>query len=93
MLAVTTEMTTLIKLNLVAAGVFLMASSASAATRYVWQSSPSPGPPFTNWTSAAHVIQVAVDAAQTGDTVRVAGGVYATGGRAVYWEHEQSRGH
>jgi hypothetical protein len=57
--------------------------SAAAATRYVWQESPSPGPPYTNWTSAAHVIQDAVDAAQTGDTVLVAGGVYATGGRVV----------
>jgi hypothetical protein len=83
MLAVTTEMTTLIRLNLVAAGVFIMASSASAATRYVWQSSPSPAPPDTNWTTAAHVIQDAVDVAQTGDTVLVAGRVYATGGRAV----------
>jgi hypothetical protein len=56
---------------------------ASAATRYVWQGSPGPAPPYTSWASAAHVIQEAVDAAQTGDTVLVAGGVYATGGRAV----------
>ena len=84
MLAITTEMTTLIKLNLLATGIFLMASSALATTRYVWQDSPSPAPPYTNWTTAAHVTQDAVDAAQTGDTVRVAGGVYATGGRAVY---------
>jgi hypothetical protein len=34
---------------------------ASAATRYVWQSSPSPVPPYTNWTSAAHVIPDAVE--------------------------------
>ena len=71
------------KLNLLAAGIFLLAGSASAATRYVWQDSPSPGPPYTNWASAAHVIQDAVDAALTGDAVLVAGGVYATGGRAV----------
>ena len=55
-----------------------------AATRYVWQDSPSPGPPYTDWTTAAHVIQDAVDAAQTGDTVLVAGGVYSTGGRAIH---------
>jgi bifunctional DNase/RNase len=63
--------------------LLLCAASASAATRYVWQDSPSPAPPYTNWANAAHVIQDAVDAAQTSDTVLVAGGVYATGGRAV----------
>jgi hypothetical protein len=63
--------------------LLLLLGTASAATRYVWQGSFSPAPPYTNWASAAHVIQNAVDAAQTGDTVRVAGGVYATGGRAV----------
>jgi len=73
----------LIKLNVVATGIFLTAASASAATLYVWQSSSSPAPPYTNWVTAAHVIQDAVDAAQRGDTVLVAGGAYATGGRAV----------
>lgn len=57
--------------------------SASAATRYVWQDSPSPGPPYTNWTTAAHVIQDAVDAALAGDEIVVTNGIYAIGGRAV----------
>ena len=53
----------LTKLNLVATGIFLLAGSASAATRYVWQDSPSPAPSYTNWATAAHVIQ---DAVKTG---------------------------
>jgi hypothetical protein len=68
----------------VLAGALLGATpSTQAATRYVWQGSPSPGPPYDTWATAAPNIQDAVDAAQTGDTVLVAGGVYATGGRAV----------
>ena len=40
--------------------LLLPLATASAATRYVWQGSPSPGPPYTNWATAAHVIQDAV---------------------------------
>lgn len=53
-------------------------------TRYVWQDSPRPAPPYTNWATAAHTIQAAVDLAWEGDMVLVTNGVYATGGRAVY---------
>jgi len=62
----------------------LAAWTASAATLCVWQDSPNPATPHTDWTTAAHVIQDAVDAAADGDTVLVAGGVYSTGGRAVF---------
>jgi hypothetical protein len=57
--------------------------SASAATRYVWQSSPIPTPPYSNWAKAARVIQDAVDVAVAGDEIVVTNGTYAAGGRAV----------
>jgi hypothetical protein len=56
--------------------------STPAATLYVWQGSPSNALPYTNWATAAHSIQEAVDTAQPGDTVLVTNGVYA-GGVAV----------
>jgi hypothetical protein len=57
--------------------------AAPATTNYVWQGSPFPTPPYTNWAKAAHTIQEAVDTAQTGDTVLVTNGVYSSGGRPV----------
>jgi parallel beta-helix repeat protein len=61
----------------------LFVGYASAATRYVWQGSPSPGPPYDTWANAAHDIQMAVDAALAGDEIVVTNGIYATGGRAA----------
>src|SRR5262245_41862092 len=55
---------------------------ADAVTLYV---SPNGGqvPPYANWTTAARVIQDAVDAAGNGDTIVVTNGIYLTGGRTV----------
>ncbi len=71
--------------SIVAAGALaaLNTLTAAAATRHVWQESPSPGPPYDTWATAAHYIQTAVDAAVGGDEILVTNGVYATGGRAV----------
>jgi tetratricopeptide (TPR) repeat protein len=55
------------------------AASAPAATRYVWQSSPGPAPPYTDWATAAHTIQEAIDTAIEGDTVLVTDFANTTG--------------
>ncbi|NLH75227.1 MAG: PKD domain-containing protein [Verrucomicrobia bacterium] len=51
------------------------------ATLYVWSESPDPKPPYTNWNTAARVIQQAVNYASRGDEVLVTNGVYTTGGQ------------
>ncbi len=68
-------------LRLIIAALGLAAFNLCAATLYVSLDSPNPAAPYTNWASAAHVIQDAVDVAKVNDTVLVTNGVYAVGER------------
>ena len=43
---------------------------------YVWQDSPNPIPPYTNWATAAHSITNAIDAAAPLDQIFVTNGTY-----------------
>ena len=52
------------------------ARADESTNHYVWADSPSETAPYTNWLTAAHAIQPALDAAGTGDTVWVTNGVY-----------------
>src|SRR5439155_19237453 len=60
-----------------------IAGSALAAVRYVDVNTANPTPPYTNWATAAVVIQDAVAASVAGDEIVVTNGIYATGGHAV----------
>jgi len=71
-------------LRAVASALLLATFSSTAAILYVDVNSTNPIPPYTNWATAANVIQDAVDAAATNDTVLVGDGVYTTGERLVF---------
>ena len=72
------------RINLIIASMVLAAGCRGfAAVHYVDLNSPSPSPPYTNWATAATVIQDAVDAAAAGDEIVATNGTYATGGRAL----------
>jgi hypothetical protein len=64
---------------LLALGAFRL----SAADHFASLTSPNPASPYSNWDTAAHVIQDAIDAADPGDRVIVTNGLYNTGGRVA----------
>ena len=67
--------------------LFVLGSASAglrADTHYVDANSTTAASPYTNWATAATVIQQAVDVSTNGDTVLVTNGVYAIGAREVY---------
>ncbi|MBP7826395.1 MAG: PKD domain-containing protein [Verrucomicrobia bacterium] len=58
-----------------------VSTSQPARILFVDAANPAPMFPYTNWTTAAQVIQDAVDAATTGSLILVTNGIYASGGR------------
>jgi hypothetical protein len=68
------------------------AGSALATVHYVDVNSTNATPPYTNWATAARVIQDAVDAAVEGEEIVVTNGLYGTGGRELnYFPFDYNR--
>lgn len=63
---------------------FLSCVPALGGTLFVWQDSPGPVFPYTNWLSGAHTIQEAINASAPGDVVLVTNGYYSSGSRALF---------
>ena len=63
-------------ISLAAITLLLAFSNSFADTLFVCPLSTNPVPPFTNWATAAHNIQQAVNAAAAGDEVVVTNGIY-----------------
>jgi hypothetical protein len=70
--------------SVIVSNAFGVAISSNAAVNvavgggvsYVWQNSPNPTPPYTNWATAAHSITNAVDFAAPLDQIVVTNGTY-----------------
>src|SRR5687767_4927859 len=71
--------------------ITVLVGNAMAAVRYVNIANANPNPPFLTWGAAATNIQDAVDAADAGDEIIVANGVYQTGGSVAPSSAETNR--